>query len=229
LHACIVARAGLDTLSRERVRMELMKLFVAPRAAPTIVVMAESGLLGPVLGGVPYVTSFAKMAEIEQSLGAEADPVRRLGALGVAVREDAERLSQRLRLFNAETERLSALESWWRVSPSSGEQSARALLYHLGPQSFVDRVLQAWSHADGTPGDTAWRELATLPQHWTAPTFPLKSADFISRGVPAGPALGAAMRAAKEAWIAADFPTDGAAIEEIAALAARGAAALVRS
>ncbi len=36
------------------------------------------------------------------------------------------------------------------------------------------------------------------------------------RGVAAGPALGAAMRAAEEAWIAADFPADGAALDGIA-------------
>ncbi len=71
--------------------------------------------------------------------------------------------------------------------------------------------------------DTAWRTLADLPRRWTAPEFPLKSADFTQRGVPAGPALGAAMRAAKHAWIAADFPQDRAAIEVIAEQAARAA------
>ena len=38
------ARAGLERLSRERVRMELMKLLVAPRAVAALAVMAESGL-----------------------------------------------------------------------------------------------------------------------------------------------------------------------------------------
>ena len=161
LHACITARAGLDTLSRERVRMELSKLFVAPRAAPTLAVMSESGLLGPVLGGVPYLASFKKMTEIEAALAADADAVRRLGALGVMVNEDAERLAQRLRLSNAESERLTALECWWRVAPSAGGQAAHALLYHLGPQSFADRVLLAWSRAEEGAADSAWRELAT--------------------------------------------------------------------
>lgn len=223
LLACIRARAGLDALSRERVRMELLKLFVAPRAAATLAVMAESGLLGPVLGGVPYIADFAKMADVEAALGADADPVRRLGALGVIVSEDAERLSQRLRLSNAEAERLMALGPWWRVSPLAGEQTARALLYHLGPQSFTDRVLLAWVRAGAGAADGDWRALASLPQHWTAPAFPLRAADFIRRGVAVGPALGAAMRAAKDAWIAADFPADGAAIEAIAERAAREA------
>ena len=89
LHACIVARAGLDMLSRERVRTELLKLLLAPHAAPTLAVMAETGLLGAVLGGVPLLASFENTAKVEAAVGAEADAVRRLGALGVFVKEDA--------------------------------------------------------------------------------------------------------------------------------------------
>ena len=63
-----------------------------------------------------------------------------------------------------------------------------------------------------------------LPQRWTAPVFPLKAADFIRRGLAAGPPLGAALRAAEEAWIAADFPADRAALDAIADSVAREAA-----
>jgi poly(A) polymerase len=225
LLACIRARAGLDTLSRERVRIELLKLFVAPRAAVTLAVMADGGILGPVLGGVPYIADFAKMVEVEAAVGAEPDAIRRLGALAVMVSEDAERLSQRLRLTNAESERLMALESWWRISPAANEQAAHALLHHLGPQFFTDRVLLAWTRGGAGATDGAWHALAALPQRWTAPVFPLKAADFIRRGVAAGPALGAAMRAAKEAWIVADFPIDRSAIEAIAERAVQYATA----
>ena len=118
LHACIVARSGLETLSRERVRMELLKLLLAPHATPMLAIMAETGILGTVLGGVPLLASFENMAKVEAAAGLEADAVRRLGALGVTVSEDAERLAQRLRLANAETERLAALDRWWRISPA---------------------------------------------------------------------------------------------------------------
>jgi len=219
LHACIMARAGLETLSRERVRLELLKLFVAPRATPTLAVMAECGLIGMVLGGVAFIASFENMAKVEAALGAEPDAVRRLGALAVMVREDAERLMQRLRLSNAEFERLSTLECWWRVAPADA-QAAHALLYRLGPQAFIDRVLLAWARSQAGAADVAWRDLARLPQRWTAPVFPLKAADFTRRGVPAGPALGAALRAAEAAWIAADFPAARAALEAIADRAA---------
>ena len=221
LHACVVARAGLETLSRERVRMELMKLLVAPRATPTLAVMAETGILGTVLGGVPLLASFENMAKVEAAIGAPADAVQRLGALGVATMEDAERLSERLRLSNAEFERLMALEYWWRVKPAAGEHAARVLLYQLGTKSFVDRALVAWSRSDAGAADAAWRQLATLAQRWIAPMFPLKAQDFLSRGVPKGPPMGAALRAAEQAWVDADFPDDRAAIEAIAERAAK--------
>ena len=223
LHACIRERVGIDSLSRERVRTELLKLLLAPHAAPTLALMTETGLLGNVLGGIALLASFENMAKVEAAAVLEPDPVRRLGALGVWVAEDGERLAQRLRLSNAEAERLTALERWWRVSPEPGGMSARALLYRLGPQHFIDQVLVAWSRSAAGVADHAWRALAELPRTWSAPEFPLKATDFMARGLAAGPALGAAMRAAEQAWIAADFPADAAAIRAIADRAAREA------
>jgi tRNA nucleotidyltransferase/poly(A) polymerase len=216
LAACIAARSGLEQLSRERVRMELFKLLLARHAVPTLATMTESGLLVPVLGGVPDLASFSNMAKVEVAAGVQTDPVHRLGALAVRVAEDGERLWLRLRLSNAEHERLVSIgDGWWRVSPES-EQEGRALLYRLAPQRFVDRVLVAWSRAwPQGAADTAWRELATLPERWTVPVFPLKAADFIKRGVPRGPMLGAALREAETTWIAAGFPDDAASIEAI--------------
>jgi poly(A) polymerase len=221
LHACIRGRAGIDSLSRERIRTELLKLLLAPHATPTLALMTETGLLGSVLGGVALLASFENMVKVEAAVALESDPVRRLGALGVWVAEDGERLAQRLRLSNADAERLTVLEGWWRVSPESGGASARALLYGLGPQHFVDQMLVAWSRSAASAADPTWRALAELPRTWTAPEFPLKAADFMARGFTAGPALGAAMRAAEQAWIAADFPADAATIQAIADRAAR--------
>jgi poly(A) polymerase len=225
VHACILGRSGFETLSRERVRMEMLKLLLAARATPTLAVMAETGLLGLVLGGVPHLASFENMIKVEAALGLKADPVRRLGALAVWVEEDAERLTDRLRLSNAESERLLALEGWRRIAPQPDAKAARALLYRLGSASFADRVLVAWSRSEAGAADAAWHQLASLPQRWQAPVFPLKAAEFMSLGIAAGPALGAAMRAAEAAWIAADFPADRAAIDAIAKEAAQHAIA----
>lgn len=223
LQACIRGRAGIDSLSSERIRTELLKLLLAPRATPTLALMIETGLLGNVLGGVALLASFENMIKVEAVVGVQSDPVRRLGALGVCVAEDGERLAQRLRQSNADADRLTALEGWWRVSPARGGASARALLYRMGSQHFVDQVLIAWSRSAASADDRAWRALAELPRTWSAPDFPLKAADFMARGFAAGPALGAAMRAAEQAWISADFPADAATIAAIADHAAREA------
>ena len=87
LHACIAARAGLDRLSRERVRMELMKLLVTRHAVPALAVMSEAGLLGPVLGGVPQLASFANMIKVEVASGI----ARRPGATARGARRAGDR------------------------------------------------------------------------------------------------------------------------------------------
>jgi poly(A) polymerase len=217
LAACIEGRAGLEQLSRERVRMEMVKLLVAKHAVPTLALMTETGLLEQVLGGVPLLASYANMVKLEAALARAADPVRRLGALAVSVAEDAERLRERLRLTNAEYERLvSMADGWWQISTSLSEHEARVLLYRLGDARFTDRVLLAWTRAPQGAADATWHALATLPARWSAPAFPLKAADFIARGVPKGPRLGAALAAAEEAWIAAGFPVDAPAVVAIA-------------
>lgn len=218
LAACIVARESLRGLSRERVRMELVKLLVAPiAAAVTLQAMAETGILQLVLGGIGRPWDFSAMVSREAALGLAPDATRRLGALAVLIEEDAERLHGRLRLANVEQRRLAAMAAqWWHLGATTSEAEARTLLYRLGPGSYVDRVLLAWSRAGAAalPDDPAWRLLATVPARWHAPRFPLRASTFMARGL-AGPALGAAMREAEAAWIEAGFPSDRAALDQL--------------
>jgi poly(A) polymerase len=217
LHACIVARAGLETLSRERVRIEMFKLLLARHAVAALAVMAETGLIEMVLGGVPLLASLSNLIKVETLLSLPPDPARRLAALGVLVTEDADRLRERLRLTNAESERLiSMADAWWRIVAGVSESAACVLLYRLGPDRYLDRVLLSWSRAPEGISDPRWRALATLPSRWSAPRLPLKAADLMARGVEKGPRLGAAMRAAEEAWVEAGFPLDREALARIA-------------
>ena len=133
------------------------------------------------------------------------------------------RLWQRLRLTNAEHDRLASMaDGWWRVAPAD-EAAARALLYRLRPERFIDRVLLAWARSDAGAQDGGWRALVSLPRRWTAPAFPIKAANLMARGVPRGPGLGAALAQAEEAWIAQGFPRDKAALAAIVDQAARDA------
>jgi tRNA nucleotidyltransferase/poly(A) polymerase len=214
--ACIRGRGGLAGLSAERMRMEMLKLMIAKGAAGAVAVMAEGGLLLTIFGGVAYVGPFAAMIEAERLLALEPNAVRRLGALAIGVTEDARRLSARLRLSNNETKALDSMgHRWWRMA-GMDEARARRRLYRLGAERYRDRLMLAWARAGTETGAASWRELATLPERWSAPKFPLKAADFVGRGIDAGPALGHVLTLAEDAWLAADFPLDEPALEAIA-------------
>ncbi|MCP3380987.1 CCA tRNA nucleotidyltransferase [Bradyrhizobium sp. CCGUVB4N] len=218
--ACIRGRGGLATLSAERVRMEMLKLLVAGGASAAVLAMADAGLLPAMIGGVVYTGPLTAMIAIEQELRLPASVTRRLAALTVAVTEDAKRVATRLRLSNAEAKALDSMgHRWWRL-PTKGEANARRLVYRLGPERYHDRVLLAWARGGGDVNSSRWRELAELPQRWTAPKFPLKAADFIARGMAEGPALGHVLTLAEDAWLAADFPLEEAALAAIADQAA---------
>lgn len=216
LLACIRGRAGIAGLSAERVRMELLKLLIAPGARNAVAAMADNGLLLQILGGVGYLGTFAAVIAAEDLLERKPDPVLRLGALGVAVPEDARRLAVRLRLTNDETKALDSMaERWWRL-PGTAEPAARGHLYRLGETRYRDRMMLAWARAGRHADAEAWRHLVTLPARWTAPKFPLRSSDFIARGIAQGPALGRVIKYAEDAWLAQDFPMDAGTIAGIA-------------
>ena len=214
--ACIAGRAGLATLSAERVRMEVLKLLVADGATGAVAAMAEAGLLQSIVGGVVYTGPFAAMIAAERQLGLNADAIRRLAALAVAVTEDRKRVVTRLRLSNAEARRLDLMgHRWWRLA-GMDETRAKRRLYRLGAEAYRDRLLLAWARVGRDTDAARWRELATLPQRWSAPAFPLKAADFAARGIAEGPLLGHVLTLAEDAWLAADFPLDQAALGAIA-------------
>jgi poly(A) polymerase len=214
--ACILARAGLSTLSAERMRMEMLKLLVAARAVDAVIAMADGGLLQMILGGVSYSWTFAAMIEAERTLGLAADPIRRLAALAVALPEDARRLTTRLRLSNSESKALDSMgHRWWRM-PGMDEARARRRLYRLGEERYRDRLMLAWARAGRASDPKPWIELVQLPQRFTPPKFPLRAADFIARGVPEGPQLGHVLTLAEDAWLAADFPLEPAVLASIA-------------
>jgi hypothetical protein len=143
------------------------------------------------------------------------------GALSVAVTEDAKRLAMRLRLTNAEAKALDSMgHRWWRLADMD-EARARRRLYRLGEEQYSDRLLLAWARSGASQNSADdhaayWRQFASLPQRWSAPKFPLRAADFIARGIAAGPALGHVLTIAEDAWLADGFPLEANVLADIA-------------
>ena len=224
LSACVRHRSDLARLSRERVRAECMKLLVAPRAGSVVRVMGERGILGELFG-------FADPARLERAIVLEAgealapDGLLRLAALCVIVTEDAERLGERLRLSNAEVERLrsaaSALARLHGVAVAPAEGALRRLLFAFGRRAALDALMLAQADApagaDGAAFALARRYLSETP----APKSPVSGKDILALGVPAGPQVGEILQNFDRLWVEADFPTDAESVKRLVRAAAQ--------
>jgi tRNA nucleotidyltransferase/poly(A) polymerase len=210
LSAAIRARNDLRDLSAERVGQEMRRIVVASRAVEVATLMQESGILGVVFGGIGYLAQFGKMVRASTAAKAPVHPAPRFAALGCRVAEDALRLTERLRLTNAERDRMLATLSAARAfAPFPDEPGQRRALYELGEPAFRDGVFQGFAWAS-EPAGPVWKELYHLPDRWQAPVFPLSGRDVTD--VPRGPAIGALLRAVEAWWIEQDFAPDEAAL-----------------
>lgn len=217
LSACIRERNGLDGLSRERVRAELMKLFKAPRADETLAIMDETGFLTRLLGGVAHR---ARLGALREEYPEAAAPALSLSLLGVECEEDAARLRARLALSNEESSLLARAAKAFtglraeRFEPS--ENRLKALLYRLGADlgpalaaCLIAAKASAPTIADGY-----------IAAEWTPPALPWRGADALAAGVAAGPAVGEWLARAEALWIDADFPSEPDILADIWARAA---------
>ena len=217
--AAIAERAGLAILSRERVRAELMKLFVASRAPQVLAAVCEAGLLQPLVAGQTDAARFARLTAIEAVGESAPDPLLRLGALGVRVTEDAERLRERLRLSNAETERLAALARGLadlhdgEAPPALG--ALRRLLFERRRQGALDALALFHADSDAAPDDWRFVRARAFLLSTPEPTLPITGADLVARGVTRGQRVGATLKKLQALWIRAGFPREPEALARL--------------
>jgi poly(A) polymerase len=212
LTAAIRAREGLAQLSRERVRAELLKLIAARRAGEIVETMGECGFLEPILGGLAYPGRLCRLIAIEADRGRQPDPILRIAALGVAIPEDAERLRDRLRLANAEYDRIrsaaTALVGLHGIAAPPSPEALRALLFSAGRRAARDALALAEAESGEPRPDAAFaaadRFLAEAPE----PKLPLSGADLLARGVAGGRRVGETLRAFEALWVRAGFPSE---------------------
>ena len=221
LAACETLRSELRTLSAERVSKEILKLLAAPDPREAVALMARTGVLGEVLPGPIDVQRFKGVVAIEEDQLFETDAVLRLAALLPDDQVGAAKFAERLRLPNADRDRIAAalaitptLKSW--MSP----REIRRTLYRLGAEAFRDRAKLAWARAGRTATTPQWRGMIALGEGWSAPAFPLTGEDVIAAGVPKGPMVGQVLREVEDWWIDHDFIDDKlSAVEKLKAVA----------
>lgn len=193
LAACAALKDGLDRLSAERVSKELLKLLSAPDPLAAVDLMRETGVLKEVL---PEAGNFERLSAVT---GVTTDGVLRLAALLPDDDEVALGVADRLRLSNAQRDRLvCALGPGVRPDAKMSDHEARVALYKAGAKAFRDRLLLA--------GETDER-LMTLASTWERPQMPVTGEDVTALGLK-GPEVGEALRVVQDWWLESDFPPD---------------------
>ena len=184
LAACASLADGIARLSQERVGAEMKKLLTAPDPAPAVAAMAQSGVLAQTLPGadarlLPILVAVEDVAP---------DPIRRLAALGGVD------VADRLRLSNAERDRLARLRSGMASADTPG-----ALAFAHGTATAWDIVLLRSAQFETAPAPAAKAEI----ERGASAVFPVRPADLMPDLQ--GAALGAALKSLEARWIASGF------------------------
>ena len=200
--ACRALVYLLPTLSGERVAAELLKLLAAADPAPTLELMRADGVLAVLLPEAQRLDLLRALVPLEET----ADPLRRLAALLVPDQAQVAAVAERLRLSNAQRERLLALaEPPWPFALRANQRDQHRALHHLGVGLFRDLVLLAMAE---TGEAERGRRLLRLAEGWRPREFPLKGRDVAALGVPPGPRMGELLAEVEEWWELGDFRAD---------------------
>ena len=179
--ACAEHQDGLAHVSKERLTQEIVKILVAPNAVRSISAMAAAGILGRILpGSDPKYLPI--LIELQSNVSATFHA--RLAALG------ALDWQKWLRLSNSDSKRtqvilgaaqdgFSPFKMGYILGQADGKQA-----YHLRC-AFLER----FANVDD----------CALIDEGAKAIFPLRAADLMD--YVQGPALGAALKTAKDAWM----------------------------
>jgi poly(A) polymerase len=225
LAACAALRELISKLSAERVSAELLKLLAAEDPRGAVRLMAQSGVLAVVLPEAQGLDRFERLVGIGTDMLFSEDALLRLAALLPDDPATAATLAERLRLSNAQRERLvAALNPEPRLVSWMSPKETRRLVYRLGAQALCDRVTLSWAASGRPAATTQWRALLPTALSWTPPRFPLSGEEVMAAGVPEGPLVGEVMREVEAWWVENDFPSDKLALIERLKSVAQGMA-----
>jgi poly(A) polymerase len=225
--ACVRLKDGLDQLSAERVWSELKKLLSAPDPSRALLWMRQAGVLTRVLPESEKwgIDAIHPLVRAELELGWTPDPLLRLMAIVPADPERMAGLAERLKLSNADADRLLQWAKTAPVASTLPEDALARLLYRGERRGFIDRLRLALAsaRARGVEDNKALIEaggfsrLLAYAEQWQKPEFPIRGRDLAGLGVDDGPRMGELLRELENQWVDGGFSKDRGALLDRAA------------
>ena len=178
---------GLETLSAERVGQEMTKLLAAPDPCPAVAVMRQTGVLSAILPGADD-RMLPLLVHMEDSLGVDADWLRRLAVIG------GDDPTARFRLSKADSRALLKIQDIGFSGPSIQE-----IAYRHGEKMGHTALIVRAALAEQEPDIGALEAVSAASQA----RFPVSARDLM----PAyqGPALGQKLKELEQFWVNSGF------------------------
>lgn len=209
LKACREGRAGLKSLSAERVWSELKKLLSAKSPERIVHIMLQQDILETLLPEASNAEGLEKLVRLEAREAIKPDPLLRLMSMAARDPLSIMRLTKRLKMSGKEAGRIKA----WALDnvvldPNAPDKEKLAAIYWASKQVVLDRArLRAAGEANPIMS-SRWMSLADLAMGWTRPVFPMSGNDLINEGVSPGEGLGRRLKALEKLWVRSGFTAD---------------------
>ncbi|KAB0679825.1 CCA tRNA nucleotidyltransferase [Aureimonas leprariae] len=213
LRACARLKGGIASLSAERVWMELRKLLAAPDPSRALLWARQAGVLSAALPeserwGIDGIHGLVGAEHVHRW---QPDALLRLLAIVPPDPERLAELARRLKMANAERDRLLAYAMAEPARPDETDASLRERLYFGDRPGIVDRLRLALATRHGKSERDAIAETARLGEQlrvaegFDPPAFPVTGSDLTAKGVRPGPELGQLLQDLKRSWVASGF------------------------
>lgn len=206
LKACIENKDGLKTLSMERIRDEMFKILLTPKAGSTIKIMVENDILSYVLP-TPKDENIAALNFLIEHVNLNIlpyDPIRRMFILYTPNEDLAENLANRMKF--SKKQKQDFLE-WARIQVSLDDfiipEQLKKMVYLYGKEFAMNKLLIEQALQNHVIETT--KDIIQNIKELEVPVFPLRGKDIIEAGVENNRHIGDILDSLEQMWLNSGF------------------------
>jgi poly(A) polymerase len=194
VQAICAARQGLKSLSKQRVRQEMLKLFDAEHAGQVLRQMHGLGVLAMLCPLPPCMSRFEQARARCKSAAIGFDSATALGALYLQHQGNIAQLDDCFVLTRHEKTQLEQAFTAARYADMPLEKR----MYGFGKQAVL-HALVIWA------SEAQFMDEINAAIRFEPPVFPVTGKDLLALGLPAGREIGAILKSLESHWLDNDF------------------------